>query len=115
FLAGWFISLFFTGAGNVLFAPALILLLAAGAFCIVPALWHGRRMPRAGSAVALYAFWLYIALTLPFSTVPFNSLMTCFVFLGMPLAFIGPLLLPAPMRRDALRYVGAGFTLLMAG
>lgn len=86
-LSAWTIGLFFNGYSQILYFPAALALLAM--FCIIvnPALRHGLTIPVSAPALLLFGLWLYITLSLTWSTVPFSSFITWLVFLSLPLCF----------------------------
>lgn len=112
-LASFTVSLFFEGYRDIHYAPAILCILAASALCVLPALVAGRLdLPRAPAASALFALWLYITISLSWSTVPYASLVTYLVFTAAPLAFFAPLLSPA--RAGMLKALAAGLMAALA-
>lgn len=94
FLAGFVLSLFFTGYEDLHYAPALLCLLAGACLAVLPAFRRGLQFPAAPPATLLFIFWLYVSLSLSWSSVPYASLVTYLVFLSMPLSFFALTLAP---------------------
>jgi len=86
-LAAWATGLFFNGYSQILYFPAIMALLALCCIVVIPALRLGVSIPVSAPAVFLFGLWLYITLSLTWSTVPFSSFITWLVFLSLPLCF----------------------------
>ncbi|MCB9990609.1 MAG: O-antigen ligase family protein [Rhodospirillales bacterium] len=104
-LAAFGLSLFFGGVRDLEYAPAIIALLLLACIGIIPAFKQGLRLPAAPAAIILFAFWLYVTLSLSWSTVPFVSLVTYLIITALPLSFFTVLLSP---QRDRLAPLLAG-------
>ncbi len=92
-------SLFFEGAQSYIYAPALFCLLAGLLIACAGCVWKPFEIPKAAPAWLMFAFWLYVTISLLWSTTPFPSLVTYLVFSCLPLSFFALLLSP---RREAL-------------
>lgn len=103
------ISFFFHGGQNIAYAPALILLLLAALMSAWPR--HNRpvMLPAGVAVLATIAFWVYVSITLTWSSVPFASLVTWLNLTALPLVLLT--LLCHPDRLTLIRHTG----LLMAG
>lgn len=88
------LSLFFQGYGDIIYAPAILLLVISACVAVTPSFWRGCRIPSAPSALLLAVFWLYVSVSLIWSTVPFASLITYIIFLTLPLIFFSFLVSP---------------------
>lgn len=108
-LAAFACGLFFTGYRDTIYAPAIFLLLLTGCGTVIPSFWKGCNIPGGAVSFFLFALWLYITLSLSWSTVPFASLVTWLVFICLPLTFFS---LSAP--QDARRYITAAALSLLA-
>lgn len=82
------ISLFFTGYASLIYAPALTLVIAAALMILLPALGREIKIPADPGTLLLLSFWLYITLSLFWTTVPFASLVTWLVLTTLPLTYI---------------------------
>ncbi len=98
-LAAFGTGLFFSGYQDIHYAPAALCLLAFACITIIPAFRRGLAIPAAPVAGLVFAFWLYVTLSLSWSSVPFASLVTYLIFIAGPLVFFGPLL---AVNRDTL-------------
>jgi O-antigen ligase len=86
------LSLFFNGYRDLIYAPAIILLLIAGCLSILPPVLNGRlNLPASLTAMLMFGLWVFITLSLSWSSVPYASLVTYLVFCCLPLAFLMPL------------------------
>ncbi len=110
FAAAFGAALFFRGGTDIAFAPAFILCLAGALGCLLPALFRGFSLPCGPAALLTGGLWVYISLSLLWTTVPFVSLMTWFTLTALPLVFFG--VLSAPQREKILPALAA---LLIAG
>lgn len=88
------ISLFFEGAQSYVYAPALFCLLAGLLIACVGCVWKPFEIPKAAPAWAMLALWLYVTISLLWSTTSFPSLVTYLVFSCLPLSFFALLLSP---------------------
>lgn len=88
------ISLFFEGAQSYVYAPALACLLAGIVIACTGCAWKPFDIPKAVPAWLMLVFWLYITVSLTWSTTPFPSLVTYLVFSCLPLSFFALLLSP---------------------
>ncbi len=109
-LGGFGFSLFFEGYRDIIYAPAILCLVAAALTACLPALWSAAHVPRALPALLLLTFCTYVTLSLTWSTVPYASLVTWLVFLSLPLVFFS-LLIPA---QNNLLLAAAGSSLAAA-
>ncbi len=100
-------GLFFEGYRDLNYAPASLALLAFGCIAIIPSFWRGLAVPSAPAALFAFGLWLYVTLSLSWSSVPFASLVTYLIFIALPLGFFGLLL--SAKREDMVK--GAGFVL----
>lgn len=91
-LTAFGVSIFFEGYRDIHYAPAAIALLGFACIGIVPAFWKGFQIPSSPAALLVFSLWLYVTLSLSWSSVPFASLVTYLVFMAMPLCFFTPLL-----------------------
>lgn len=89
------VSLFFEGYRDIHYAPAALALLVFACIGIIPAFWRGLTVPAAPAAILIFVFWLYVTLSLSWSSVPFASLVTYLIFFAGPLMFFTLLLAPA--------------------
>jgi O-antigen ligase len=109
-LAAFGCGMFFGGYQDVIYAPAIIALLAFSLLAVLPGCWRGLVMPSSPFALAVFAFWLYVTLSLLWSTVPFSSLVTYLIALVMPLTFFSLM-----MTQDRMAWLSfCGAMLLMA-
>lgn len=107
-------GLFFSGLQSILYAPAIIALLAFALLAILPGCWGSLRVPSSPFALAVLAFWFYVTLSLSWSTVPFSSLVTYLVACVLPLSFFALLLAQDRLlwlRCCAVAVLGAGMML----
>lgn len=109
-LAAFSLSLFFTGYRDIIYAPAVALLLLAAGFVVIPCFWRGCDIPSGAAPLLLFALWIYITLSMLWSTVPFASMVTWLVFIALPVTFF---FLSMPQDRRIYLIVAAG-TLLAA-
>ena len=91
-LAAFGIAMFFEGYQDLHYAPAALSLLVFACLAIIPSFYKGLKVPSAASAVLLFIFWLYVTMSLSWSTVPFASLVTYLIFIALPLTFFAPIL-----------------------
>lgn len=101
--AAFIFSLFFHGAQDVTYAPALLLLLVAGLAVSFPALRKGVIVPRHVCVWLTLALWLYVSLNLIWTSVPFVSLVTWLNLSALPLVLM--MLVCAPDRDILIRNV----------
>lgn len=99
--AAFIFSLFFHGAQDVTYAPALLLLLVAGLAVSFPALRKGITVPRHACVWLTLGLWLYVSLNLIWTNVPFVSLVTWLNLSALPLVLM--LLVCAPDRGLLIR------------
>ncbi|MCB1557082.1 MAG: hypothetical protein KDJ15_07200, partial [Alphaproteobacteria bacterium] len=97
-------SLFLRGTGSVLFVPALTGVFAASAFLLFKNLRTGAGLPGNVGSVFLFLFWLYLGVSLSWSTVPFMSTLFFLILGSLPLLFFS--LVGAP--KIVLRYTAIG-------
>lgn len=88
-VAAFVTSLFFHGAHDVTFAPAILLVMVASLSCALPALFRGGTFPRGACALLTLAFWGYLSISLLWSNVPFASLVTWLNLTVLPLTLMG--------------------------
>ncbi|QQG35916.1 MAG: O-antigen ligase family protein [Micavibrio aeruginosavorus] len=81
-------ALFFHGAYDLAYAPALGCLLAAALFLVLPDIWRDLRLPRGASVWLTLGLWTYLSLSLLWSTVPFASLVTWLNLSALPLVML---------------------------
>jgi putative inorganic carbon (hco3(-)) transporter len=112
-LAAFIFSLFFDGYADIIYAPASLLLLVMAGLAIIPCFWRTVEIPVGKTALFLFLLWLYITVSLTWSTVPFTSLVTYIVFISLPLVFLA---LSVPENRKAwLTISGIGILIAMGG
>lgn len=107
--AAFVVSFFFHGGQNIAYAPALILLLLAALISAWPRPNRPLFLPTGGAVLATIAFWVYISISLTWSSVPFASLVTWLNITALPLMLLT--LLCHPDRLTLIRHTA----LLMAG
>ncbi len=107
--AAFVVSFFFHGGQDIAYAPAFILLLLAALISAWPRLNSPIFLPAGGAVLATMALWVYISLSLTWSSVPFVSLVTWLNITAMPLVLLT--LLCSPDRLDLIRRT----SILMAG
>lgn len=107
--AAFITSFFFHGGDDIAYAPALFLILAAALASILPQLGGRLSLPSGIAVLATLAFWIYISLSLTWSSVPFASLVTWLNLTALPLVLLT--LLCAPDRAALIRQT----SILMAG
>lgn len=93
-LTAFGISMFFEGYRDIHYAPAALCLLLFGCIAIIPSFWRGLEIPVAAPSMFVFALWLYVTLSLSWSSVPFASLVTYMIFIACPLPFFAVLLNP---------------------
>ena len=86
-LAAFSLSLFFTGYRDIIYAPAVVLLLLAAGLAVIPCFWRGCNIPFGVASLLLFALWLYITISMSWSAVPFTSMVTWLVFVSLPVTF----------------------------
>lgn len=86
-LAAFVCGLFFTGYYDIIFAPAVLCVMLAFCGTVVPCLARVCNVPSGSAALLLFFLWLYVTLSLMWSTVPYASLVTWLVFLCLPATF----------------------------
>ncbi len=109
------VSFFFHGGQNIAYAPALILLLLAALISAWPRAGRAVMLPAGGAVLAVLAFWIYISISLTWSSVPFASLVTWVNITALPLVLLT--LLCHPDRQTLIRHTGvlaAGVTVITA-
>ena len=109
------VSFFFHGGQNIAYAPAVILLLLAALISAWPRAGRAVMLPAGGTVLATLAFWIYISISLTWSSVPFASLVTWVNITAMPLVLLT--LLCHPERQALIRHTSvmvAGITVLTA-
>ncbi len=99
------IGLFFTGDGNILFAPSLFCLIAFVALSLSQA----KTLPLTPLSFMLLGFWVYISIILFWSYVPFVSFVTWLILSALPLTWIGLSLYP---EKEKLYTLSGTFLLL---
>ena len=110
-LGAFTISLFFSGYQDTHYAPASLFLLIFACMAILPSIGGKLHIPSATSAMILFTSWVYVTLSLSWSTVPFASLVTYLIFLAFPLCFFAPLLTTNPERW--IKPLGVGLMLAL--
>ena len=93
-MAAFGTSLFFHGANDIIFAPAIILALAACLFTTLPALSRAITFPRHACVLLTLAFWGYLSISLLWTSVPYASLVTWLNLTVLPLTLMGLLCVP---------------------
>lgn len=88
FTAAFIISLFFGGYQDIIYAPAIGMLLLAALSALLCFKRREISFPVAPPALMLFGFWMFVTLSLTWSHVPFASLVTWLIFLSTPLAFL---------------------------
>lgn len=92
-------GLFFRGQDDPLFAVAIIALLLGVVPPVLAAIWRGQAgWPRDMVPVCIGAFWLYITISLSWSSVPYVSLVTWLMMCVLPISYFGPLVARDPAR-----------------
>lgn len=86
-LAAFTSGLFFTGYRDIIYAPAVLFVMLAFCAAAVPCFMRGCNLPSGAVPLLLFALWLYVTLSLTWSSVPFASLVTWLVFICLPLTF----------------------------
>ena len=95
-IASFVMGLFFGGYRDVHYAPAIACLLSFSMMAVLPSLRDKLIVPAAPMAMLCFGFWIYVTLSIAWSTVPFASIVTYLVFLALPLCFFSPLLSGQP-------------------
>ncbi len=111
-LAAFSIAMFFEGYRDIHYAPAALALLAFSCIAIIPSFWKNFQVPATPAALLVFTLWLYVTLSLSWSSVPFASLVTYLIFIAFPLSFFAPLL--APNREGWLKTIGTGLFIALA-
>jgi O-antigen ligase len=109
--ASFGISLFFEGAQSYVYAPALFCLLAGLLITCTGCIWKPFEISKAAPAWLMLAFWLYVTISLLWSTTPFPSLVTYLVFSCLPLSFF--VLLLSPRRKAFIEASGVALHLAL--
>jgi len=86
-LAGFCMSLFFQGTQDVLYAPQIACLVAAGLVLLIPNIKTGWPVPRGILPVLISAYWAYLFIALQWSLTPYISTYFFFIFSILPFLF----------------------------
>lgn len=109
-LAAFGCGLYFRGYQDIIFAPATFALLAFALLAVLPGFRHGFKLPSSPVVWATAAFWLFITLSIAWSTVPFASIVTYLIALALPVTFFSLLL-----ARDRPAWLALCGAMLMMG
>ncbi|MCB9987753.1 MAG: O-antigen ligase family protein [Rhodospirillales bacterium] len=104
-------SLFFQGTTSILFVPALVGMIFYGVVIWRPFSGTDRHIPRSATALLLSLFWLYMAVSLFWSTVPYISMLFFFIISSFPFVFFILVSAPDPYKA-ALTAGGVALTVL---
>lgn len=103
-------GLFFAGYQDIIYAPATLCLLAFALLAVLPECWRTLLVPASPFALAVFAFWVYITLSLTWTTIPYASLVTYLIALTLPLTFFSLLL-----AKDRTAWMALGGATLLMG
>ncbi|MBU0860107.1 MAG: O-antigen ligase family protein, partial [Alphaproteobacteria bacterium] len=107
-LAAFGCGLFFEGYQDIIYAPGIIALLVFSLLAVLPGCWRGLMVPTSFFALSVALFWLYITLSLSWTTIPFASLVTYLIAIVLPLTFFSLL-----MAQDRIAWLSLCASLLM--
>ncbi len=83
-LGGFMCSVFFVGTDSPLIAPAILMLLAFAGIALWPNFREGWAVPRSNSFAFIMFFWLWLMLSLLWSTTPYVSTMFTIIISLLP-------------------------------
>lgn len=109
-LAAFGCGLYFGGYQDIIFAPAIFALLGFSLLAVLPNCWRGFKMPASPVVFATAAFWLFVTLSLSWSTVPFSSIVTYLIAIALPVTFFSLIL-----ARDRMAWLSLCGGMLMMG
>jgi len=90
------LSLFFNGLHIPLLGASGVLLVVVLALALAPGIRSGWQVPRSPAAAWLVVWWVFLALSLAWSTVVFTSSLYYWWLSALPLTFFALVLAPAP-------------------
>ncbi len=93
-LGGFGCSVFFVGTDSPLLAPAVLALLAYVAITLYPNFKTGWALPKTNSFIFVMLFWLWLILSMFWSTVPYVSTTFTIILSILPAFFIVSILAP---------------------
>lgn len=97
-LAGFSMGVFFNGSNNPLFAPTILCLVAFACVSLYPGIQKGWSVPKNPVIIMILLYWLYLMLSLSWSTTFYISLMFCFLLSILPALFLTFILSPNPQK-----------------
>lgn len=86
-LCGFGCSVFFIGTESPLMAPAIVCLSAFAVIALYPNFKDGWALPRSYTFFAVMAFWLWVVVSMFWSTIPYVSTMFCIIISLLPAFF----------------------------
>jgi O-antigen ligase len=82
------LGVYFRGTDNILFMPTIVALMTFSLFSFWPGIKNGWKIPRSLVFVFTFLFWLYMAASVIWSSVPYNSVFFALIIGTLPLLFI---------------------------
>ena len=104
------LALFFNGLHIPLLSAAGVLLAGLLALALAPGIRQGWQVPRSAPAGWLVAWWVFLAISLAWSSVVFTSSLYYWWLSALPLTFFALVLAPAPWAWTRAALAGLGVT-----
>ncbi|MCB9983920.1 MAG: O-antigen ligase family protein [Rhodospirillales bacterium] len=91
-------GMFFRGTDNILILPHIACMIGFAVIAFYRSPGQGWALPRGPVILAILAYWLYVVLSISWSTNPYNSTLFAIIFSVLPFMFFALVMAPEPYK-----------------